>query len=299
MKTTRTLGLSMAFATILFISCKKADQLETTEDASKRNIVLVSGGAPIELPDCWSTCINPEGPYIEGSGSKTQNWGNTSNPHWKTVDWVAYNTPTSFIVSVTFTHSGGNSSNTVSATAFGSTQSVTTLASGSTATFTFNLPNDWSACDNVPFSIYQEGQNAPMNLSCAYNLYGVCAESDECITSFTGEAILCGTQREAVYTFTSANDQDYIKIQGGLTNFTGADAEVIVSDPDLAVSQWTPGGGSNRVIKVEGSVDACQTITIRIRWNSTNSGGITTGSWSVKDGNGVELASSVEGLTCN
>lgn len=295
MKTTRTLVLFMAFATILFISCKKTDQLETSE----KNIVLVSGGAPIELPDCWSTCINPEGPYIEGSGSKTQNWGSTSNPHWKTVNWVAYNTPTSLIVKVTFTHSGGNTSNTVSATAFGSTQSVTTLASGSTATFTFNLPNDWSACDNVPFSIYQEGQNSPMTLSCSYNLYGVCAEADECITSFTGEAISCGTQREAIYTFTSANDQDYIKIQGGLTNFTGADAEVIVSDPNLLVAQWTPGGSSNRVIRLEGNVGACQTITIRIRWNSTNSGGIITGDWSVKDGSGVELTTPVAGLTCN
>ena len=295
MKTTRTLGLLMVFATILFISCKKVEHIGKTPP----DIVLVTEGAPIELPDCWSTCINPEGPYIEGSGSQTQNWGNTSNPHWKTVNWVAYNTTTSFVVKVTFTHSGGNPSNKVSATVFGSTQWVATLASGSTATFTFNLPNDWSACDNVPFSIYQEGQNSPMNLSCAYNLYGVCAERDECNTSFTGEAISCGTQREAVYTFTTANDQDYIRIQGGLTNFTGADAEVIVSDPALQVSQWTPGGSTNRVIRVEGSVDACQTVTIRIRWNSTNSGGITTGSWSVKDSNGVELAPSVEGLTCN
>ena len=300
MKTTRILGLLMAFAAILIISCKKTDQLENPEDASKKNIVLVSVGAPIELPDCWSTCINPAGPFIEGSGSKTQYWGNTDNPHSKTVNWVAYNTPTSFVVKVTFTHSGGNSSNTVSATAFGSTQSVATLASGATATFTFNLPNGWSACDNVPFSVYQEGQSSPMNLSCSYNLYGVCPEEDDgCISSFNGEAISCGTQREAVYTFTSASDQDYIKIQGGLTNFTGANAEVIVSDPNLDVSQWTPGGSTNRVIRVEGSVDACQTITIRIRWNSTNSGGIITGAWSVKDGNGVELAPSVAGLTCN
>ena len=296
MKTTRILAF-LAFALILIVSCKKADQLQTSDDASK-NIVLVNNGAPIELPDCWSNCINPEGPYIEGSGSQTQYWGNTSSPHSKTVNWVCYNTPTSFVVKVTFTHSGGNHSNTVSVTALGSTQSVATLASGSTATFTFALPAGWKACDNVPFSIYQEGQSSPMNISCAYNLYGVCAEKDACVTSFSGEAIACGNQREAVYTFTSSNDEDYIKIQGGLTNFTGADAEVIVSDPSLAVSQWTPGGSINRVIKVEGSVDACQTITIRIKWNSTNSGGIITGSWSVKDNNGVEVAPAVAGLTC-
>jgi hypothetical protein len=174
MKTARILASLMALAAILFISCQKADPLETPEDASKKNIVIVSGGAPIELPDCWSTCINPAGPFIEGSGSKTQNWGNTNDPHWKTVNWVAYNTPTSFVANVTFTHSGGNASKTVSVTAFGSTQSVATLASGSTATFTFALPTGWNACDNISFTIYQEGQKTPVNLSCSYNLYGAC-----------------------------------------------------------------------------------------------------------------------------
>lgn len=121
---------------------------------------------------------------------------------------------------------------------------------------------------------------------------------DGCETSFTGEAIACGNEREAVYTFKSKDAQSYIKIQGGLTNFTGADAEVTVTGGNLTTSQWTPGGSTNRVIKVEGSVGECETITITVRWNSINSGGIITGSWSVKDGNGVELAHEVEGLAC-
>ena len=303
MKTARTLALLMGFiATFIIISCKKTDlsKSESAEDITGRSIVIVSNptSSPA-LADCQTTCINPEGPYIESSGSKTQTWGNPANPqHWKTVSHVAYNTATSFIVKVTFTHSGGNASNTVSVTAFGSTQSVATLASGATATFTFALPAGWSACDNVPFSIYQEGQNSPMNLSCSYNLYGICI-ADRCETSFSGEAISCGNQREAVYTFTSKDAQSYIKIQGGLTNFTGADAEVTVTGgTGMTTSQWTTGGSSNRVIKVEGGVDACETITIRIRWNSTNSGGIITGSWSVKDGNGAELAHAIEGLAC-
>lgn len=299
MKATCTLALLWGcIATLSIISCKKTDLAEAGEDATgKPAIVLVTEPAPINIADCSSTCINPEGPYIEASGSKTQTWGNTASPHWKTVDHVAYNTATSFVVNVTFTHSGGNTSNTVSVTAFGSTQSVETLASGATATFTFALPAGWAACDNVPFSIDQEGQNSPMNLSCSYSLYGICPNR-ACETSFTGEAIACGNQREAVYTFTAEEAQSYIKIQGGLTNFTGADAEVTVTGGTTTTSQWTPGGSSNRVIKVEGSVGACETISIRIRWNSTNSGGIITGSWSVKDGNGVEMAHEVEGLAC-
>jgi hypothetical protein len=211
---------------------------------------------------------------------------------------VAYNTPTSFVVKVTFVHSGGNASNTISVTALGSTQSVATLASGATATFTFALPEGWKACDNVSFTIHQEGQAAPINMSGSYNLYGICANKG-CETSFTGEAISCSNQREAVYTFTSKEALSNFKIQGGLTNFTGADAIVTVTGGSgITQTQWTPGGSSNRVIKVEGDIDACETITIHITWNSTNSGGIITGSWSVS-ANGGEVAPAVAGLTCN
>jgi len=300
MKTTRILALLMGVITTLVIfSCKKSDISinETSEDVTASRIVLVTDG---ELPECATTCINPAGPYIESDGSQTQTWGNPSNPHSKTVSYVAYNTPTSFVVKVTFTRSGGNASNTVSVTAFGTTQSIATLASGATHTFTFSLPSVWNACYEVPFSIYQEGQNSPINMSCSYNLYAVCPEDRGCETSFTGEAISCGSSREAVYTFTSKGAQGYFKMQGGLTNFTGADAIVeVTGGTGITTSQWTPGGSTNRVIKIEGSIAECETITIRIKWNSTNSGGIITGSWSVKDANGVDIAPAVEGLTCD
>jgi hypothetical protein len=67
-----------------------------------------------------------------------------------------------------------------------------------------------------------------MHLSYSYSLYGVCANKG-CETSFTGEAIACGNQREAVYTLTSKDAVSNFKIQGGLTNFTGADAVVTVT----------------------------------------------------------------------
>src|SRR5215204_4924420 len=305
MKTTRTLtllGLFLSFFVI--ISCKKNDlaNADSKESATRKAPVSnVIESVPLStiLPDCNTHCIDPAGLFVESEGSKTQTWGNPSNPeHWKTVSHVAYNTSTSFVVTVTFTHSGGNASNTVSVTAFGLTKLVTTLASGATATFSFDLPAGWNACDNVPFTINQEGQNSPMNLSCSYNLYGICA--NRCETSFTGETTTCDNQiRETKYTFTSKEAQSYIKIQGGLTNFTGPDADVIITGGSLTSSQGNTGGSTNQVIKVEGTVAACETITIRIRWNSTNSGGVITGNWSVKDGNGVELAPAVAGLTCN
>ena len=121
---------------------------------------------------------------------------------------------------------------------------------------------------------------------------------DACETSFTGEAIACGNEREAVYTFTSKDALSDFKIQGGLTNFTDEDAIVTVTGgSNIYKDQWTTGGSSNRVIKVEGDIAACETITIRITWNSTNSGGVITGSWSVK-ANGVDVAPPVAGLSC-
>ncbi len=121
---------------------------------------------------------------------------------------------------------------------------------------------------------------------------------NSCTTSFTGVAKNCGTQREAEYTFTSEEALTGFKIQGGLTNFTGDDAVVIVTHGSN-ITQWqgTQGGSSNRLIKVEGNIAACETIKICIKWNSTNSGGVITGSWSVK-ANGTDVAPQVAGLTC-
>jgi hypothetical protein len=76
--------------------------------------------------------------------------------------------------------------------------------------------------------------------------------------------------------------------------------QIVTVNHGSNITQWqgTPGGSSNRIIKVEGDIAACETITIRITWNSTNSGGIITGSWSVK-ANSVDVAPEVAGLTCN
>ena len=303
MKTIRTLALLMGlFASIVFSSCQKNELVNpgSSEEVAAARIVLVTDPTSAALASCGSTCISPEGPYIQKIEEAEQTWGNASRPHWKKVNHVAYNTPTSFVVDVTFTHSGGNASDSIYVTAFGTTKKIPTLASGATSTFTFDLPAGWQACDEVAYSIKQKGQNSPMDLPYSYNLFAVCPEDKNCETSFTGEAISCGGQREAVFTFVSKDAQGYFKIQGGLTNFTGADAIVEVTGGTItSTDQWTPGGSTNRVIRVEGSAAECETITIRIKWASSNSGGIITGSWSVKDANGVEIASAVEGLTCN
>lgn len=120
-----------------------------------------------------------------------------------------------------------------------------------------------------------------------------------CDTLFTGEAISCDSTREAIYTFVFPDSIGYVKIQGGLTNFTGEDAVVTVAGgADVAITQSTPGNSSNRIITVEFSADACEEVTIQITWNSTNSDGVITGEWSAVDEDGVELAPEVPGLAC-
>jgi hypothetical protein len=121
-----------------------------------------------------------------------------------------------------------------------------------------------------------------------------------CETDFSGDAIACGGAREAIYRFVHEDAQDYVKIQGGLTNFTGADAIVTVAGgSDVEITQVIQGGSSNRRITVEFAADACEEITIHITWNSTNGGGVITGDWSAKDEDGAELAPGVEGLECD
>lgn len=119
---------------------------------------------------------------------------------------------------------------------------------------------------------------------------------DSCETLFTGEVVTCDSSaREVVYTFVSDEDLDYFKIQGGLTSGVDGDPEVTVVGTDADVSIRTPGNSTNRIIKIEGSAVACDTITITVSWTSTKNGAYITGDWSVS-GDDEELE--VEELEC-
>lgn len=115
-----------------------------------------------------------------------------------------------------------------------------------------------------------------------------------CFDPFTGLAVSCGTEREANFTFTS-DGTSAIKIQGGLTNFTGEDAVVTVP-AGYTATQWTPGGSSNRIIKVEGPA-SCTPVVINVKWSSENSGGTITGEWTASDDEGT--FGEVAGLSCD
>lgn len=274
--------LAMVFT---FTACQKDDTLEKT-DSSQKTFSLVRAG------DCRSDCIAPGGPYFDVQDLQTISWGGRyGDANTKTVKIKYYNTETHLVIEVKSTHSWSDLIiNGVSSWTNGP------VAAETWGVYSVPLDADWQACDALEFKLEVAGQGPPVGFNIVYNLIGVC--DDGCDTEFTGEALACGSTREAVYTFTPDADHDYIKIQGGLTNFTGDDAVVTVTGGNLSVSQSTPGGSSNRVIKVEGSVTECETVVIHVVWNSTSSGGITTGSWSVKDQNSIDLAPAVLGLQC-
>lgn len=119
-----------------------------------------------------------------------------------------------------------------------------------------------------------------------------------CLTEFTGESTSCSSSRHATYRFTSAYDEGYIKIQGDLINFTGANAVVSVTGASLTVTQLTAANSSNRTIKLEGPVLGCQEVTITITWTSNYPGGVVTGEWSVKNASGINLATPVASKQC-
>lgn len=266
---------------------KKAEQTLKTE--------ATAVAAPTSVPsgDCSSDCIKAEGPYFETTDQQVVYWGGSDGKKFsKTVDIVYYNTATDFVLKVKSTE--GWSDLVIDGV---SSWTGGAVAANTWGTYTIPLASGWKACDLKSFELKVTKVGNPAEFDVAYNLFGLCPE---CETSFTGEAISCSTAREAVFTFKSDKDISSFKIQGGLTNFTGDDADITVTGgTNITKGQLTPGGSSNRVIKVEGGIAKCSEVTIKITWNSTNTGGVITGSWSIKDSNGVEIAPSVAGLECN
>ncbi len=190
----------------------------------------------------------------------------------------------------------------------------------------------YEASPGVWLPLYQEAQaaNAPTNFTFTFTAAGKynlrykmdgstgfvtigsitvsnCGSCTIVGEEFSGVAVSCSASREANFTFASENGVGYFKMQGGLTNFTGADAVVILYDADdnvisdgYTVTQVIQGGSSNRRITVEGALSECGSIRVNIKWDSTNSGGVITGDWSVKDGASpaVDYAAPVAGLEC-
>ena len=285
----------------IMYSCQNDELTTTTSDAvtskkvnSALKINLIAPvNAKISSGDCSLDCIKVNGPYFETTDQQIVSWGGRDgNQFRKTVDIAYYNTTTDFILKVKSTE--GWSDLVIDGV---SSWTKGPVAPGAWGTLTIPLGSGWKACDIKQFALQITGNGPQAIFNVSYNLFGVC---NYCATSFTGEAISCGQSREAVYTFNSDTDLSSFKIQGGLTNFTGADAVVTVKGgTNITKTQRMPGGSSNRVITVEGGLSKCSELTIRVTWNSTNTGGTITGEWSVTTNTSNVAPVAIPGLTCN
>lgn len=293
------LTLSLA---VLFASCS-TDSIETQTNATAnstakisttKNLIAETTSIPstnyslTTYESCTANCINEgSASYFEKAEVQTVFWGG-SNKFSKTVYIKYFNTLTDFKILVLSTD--GFSDLIINGTSAGISAAPNTWGE-----YSLPLGTTWNTCDIKNFNVQVAGNGPQAVFQTSYNLVGQCVSL--CNTSFKGKAISCGGTREAEYTFTSKEDISNLKIQGGLTNFTGNDAVVTVTGGNLTQSQETPGkGSSNRVITIVGSVKACETITINIKWNSSNSGGIITGSWSAS-GTGFSV-DDIAGLEC-
>lgn len=239
---------------------------------------------------CETDCIAKDNPsYFAITDQQTISWGGSNNDKFSKTVYIKYfNTATHFVLQVLSTEG-------FSDLVINEKTTKISAAANTWGTYSYPLNENWEACNIESLNLQVTGNGPQGVFAVNYGLIGLCPEA--CENAFTGKAISCDTEREAEYTFTSKEDVSDLKIQGGLTNFTGSDAVVTVTGGNLTVSQKTPGGSLNRVITVEGSVSACETVTIHITWNSTNPGGEITGSWSAS-GTGISVLN-VAGLTCN
>lgn len=288
----------LVFFTLMY-SCQTEELITPTTVGSNKTAnttlktnLITPVSVKLTSGNCSTDCIKADGPFFETTDQQIVSWGGPAdNKFTKTVDIIYYNTATDFVLKVKSTE--GWSDLVIDGV---SSWTQGRVAANAWGTLTLPLGTTWKACDLKSFLLQITGNGPQAVFNVDYNLFGVC---NDCVTSFTAEAISCGTSREAVYTFKSGEDTNF-KIQGGLTNFTGADAVITVTGgTNITKTQSIPGGSSNRTIKVEGEISKCSEITIRVTWNSTNSGGTITGSWSVSASNPAVTAVPIPGLTCN
>jgi hypothetical protein len=282
---------AVAAAAMVFVGCQKE---QISNNPALNAVVQGAGG------NCTSDCIDPEGPFFikTSTADYDENEG--------TVTLKVYNTATKIVYEIT-------STTTIRNVRF---NNVVVYTSSTPATQPYiierDLDEEWEACDLVSAAIRVNRNNNTANgggvsvlFNSSYSLIGLCPACTLDGNSFTGAAVECGAAREANYTFSSEDGVGYFKMQGGLTNFTVADAVVTIFDGtddvtiDYTIVQNTPGFSSNRVISVEGALGTCSSIRVNITWGSTNSDGIITGEWTVVDANGDELAPAVADLSCN
>ncbi|MCL6257686.1 DUF1566 domain-containing protein [Aquiflexum sp. TKW24L] len=178
--------LLLPFFAILFLaSCgmesvtdMQPDQEITAEDLLSEGIgtdILNKNMRLAAAGSCESDCIEPGGSvFFSVSDVATLRVGRNT----KSVSYSAYNTETYFVVEVTYAITAGpppNAKATITIDIAGNIMEYTDVSSGSKVSHTVPLAEGWAGCDEIAFSVVQEGLGTPITFSESYALIPVCS----------------------------------------------------------------------------------------------------------------------------
>lgn len=179
--------LLVPFLAILFLaSCGMESMTDLQPDQEITAEDLLSEGVGTDMLNtnmrlaqaaagsCDDDCIEPESEiYYPISDMAT----GSSGINTKSVSYSAYNTETDFVVEVTYAITTGpaNAKATITIDIAGNIMEYTEVSSGTTVSHKVPLAEDWAGCDEVLFSVVQEGLGTPITFSESYALIPVCS----------------------------------------------------------------------------------------------------------------------------
>lgn len=176
--------LTPLFAILFLFSCGTESMIEMQPDlensaellARKIDTDMQTSNMRIATTgSCEDDCIDPGSEiYYPASDMASGSVGKNT----KSVSYSAYNTETDFVVEVTYAITAGpaNAKATITIAIDGDEMEYTEVSSGSTVSHTVPLADGWEGCDEVSFSVVQEGLGTPITFSGSYDLIPVCEE---------------------------------------------------------------------------------------------------------------------------
>ena len=173
------------FLAILFLASCGTESMNDIQPDLENSTELLPNNSDTDLLNtnmriaptgsCEDDCIEPGSEiYYPVSDMASISAG----PNTKSVSYSAYNTETDFVVEVTYAITAGKSKAkaTIVIAIDGDEVEYTEVGSGSTVSHSVPLADGWEGCDQVAFSVVQEGLGTPITFSESYSLIPVCEE---------------------------------------------------------------------------------------------------------------------------
>ncbi|MCH4553985.1 hypothetical protein [Aestuariibaculum lutulentum] len=242
-----------------FFVCQQEDlsseELLTANAKASTSLVSETSTATLKeySDDCSAMCIEEgSNTFYKKSGLKSDGAGESDNS--KNLSYDVYNTETELYVYVTYTATGKSSSKikfTIDIN--GNEVEFKNIETGVTKFHKITLPENWQACDEIPFSIGGNGDD--LDIDDSYALVGIC--QDTCEESFSYEA-----NDDGSYTFTYSSSEDLTNAEviftcPHITDFKALDGKVYDVNPGQSQ-------GKNTVLTWTGNLEACTPITFTL-----------------------------------